>query len=608
MSSPWLLDPRIAPHALAARRGLAATCAVTLAATGASVFVAFSLAGATSRLLTGDSRPWWVPLLAALCGLFARAVLLWARDILALRTGTGVARQLRRRVLDHVLDLGPGYSWPGGAARAHAAVVDGCEHIRGYVGSYLPQAITAVTVPLVLVIVIGVQDPTVAAVIVVTLLAVPLGQRFTARLLGQRSATHWQQYEDYGAKVSDSVAGLATLAGLGATARRARVLVDEADALREATTRTMNVSLSSYIVTGGAMLLGTAGATLLASWHAAQGELPVGAVVLVLFLAAECFRPLQELQNYWHEGFYGLAAAAAVNRLLDTEPPVKDSPASDRTDVMLSDPGTPDAPREAPGFVFDDVTLRFPGATRDALTKVAAHIPAGRSTALVGLSGAGKTTLTALLLRDRDPDSGAVLLSTSHGTTDLRRIPLRQLRRLSARVSQDVVLFDGTIRENLLDAAPGPISEEHVERILAATRVDEFLPRLPAGLDSPVGERGRLLSGGQRQRIALARALLQDAPLLVLDEATSALDGENEALVTEALSTSSGPGAAGGQRTLVVIAHRLSTVAAADHVIVLEDGRVAEEGSPQELERTGGAWTRLVSTHREAMAGAGAGL
>lgn len=519
--------------------------------------------------------------------LVVRAVLLWVRDVLALRTGTLVAGRIRQQLFDHILRLGPGHEWPGGAARAHVGVVDGCEHIRGYVGSYLPQAIAAVVVPVVLLVVVALHDPLVAGVIAAMLLAVPLGRRLTSRLLGQRAAVHWQKYEDYGARVSDSVAGLSTLAGLGAAQRRSRTLSREADALREATTQNMNVSLASYVVTGAAMLLGTSGATLLAAWHTAQGKLSAGAVVLVLFLAAECFRPLQELQNYWHEGFYGLAAAGAVNRILETEPPVTDA----------TDPAPLTLHGEAPGFLLHDVALRYPGASRDAVAGVTAHVPAGKTTALVGASGSGKTTLASLLLRDRDPDAGHVLIETADGMADLRAVPLRQLRRLSARVSQDVVLLDGTIRRNLRDAAGRDLSDEDVTEVLRQSRVGEFLDQLPHGLDSEVGEGGRLLSGGQRQRIALARALLQQAPFMVLDEATSALDGENEALVTQALQSLT------PERTVVVIAHRLSTVAGADHVIVLDDGRVVEEGPPAQLETDAdGAWSRLLLAHREAMA------
>lgn len=588
----WLLDPRIAPHARSAGTGLLAISAVTLAASAASIAAAVLLAQATTRILLEDPRGPWMPLMLAVVSLALRAGLLWLRDVLALRTGTRVVRALRARLMDHLIALGPGQQTRGGAARTHLAVVDGCEHLRGYIGTYLPQALAALLVPVVLISAIAVQDLLVALVAALMLLTIPIGQRALSRLLGERARAHWEQYGEYGARITDSVAGLTTLAGLGASDRRARTLEAEADRLRDATTRNMNVSLVPTMITSAAMLLGTSGATLLAAWHAAQGSLAPGAVVLVLFLSAECFRPLQDLQRYWHEGFYGIAAAEGINAVLDTPVDVADRPGV----VPMRFVGPP-------GLALRDVSYSYPGAQRDALHGVSATIPAGRTTALVGASGSGKTTLSSLLLRDVDPTLGTVVVfdePSSHGRSgdpeawdpgelhDLRDLPLAQVRGESSRVSQDVVLFDGSLRENLVQAARPGATDAELDSAVRRARVDEFLPRLPDGLDSPVGEGGLLLSGGQRQRVALARALLQEAPLLVLDEATSALDGENEALITESLH------AHRGERTVVVIAHRLSTVADADHVIVLDAGRVVEEGAPRDLERQGGAWARMV--------------
>lgn len=574
-------DPAVAPLLRPARPGLLRTAALTLLASGAAVATAVQLATATTRILTGTGAPWW-PLLGAGLTLLLRAVLLWLRDLSAHRTGTVVVDDLRLQLLDHVAALGPGHQWPGGAARAHLTVVEGCEHLRGYIGSYIPQKLTAILVPAVLVVALAVQDLLVALTVVATVALVPLAQTTTRGILGERAQAHWLQYEAYGAKLSDSVAGLPTLASMGAVDRRSDVMSREAESLREATTKNMNASLATYIITGAAMLLGTAGATVQAAWHAAGGDLSPGAVVLVLYLSAECFRPLQDLQSYWHEGFYGLQAARSVRAVLEEAPPVADT--ADAVEIPLDGP---------PTVRVEGVTFTYPGAERPALSEVSASFPAGQVTALVGASGSGKTTLTSLLLRDVDPDHGSVLVAGR----DLRSAPLAQVRRLGARVSQDVVLLDGTVEENVRCAlrADGDADQERLlARALEDARVTEFLDRLPNGPDSPVDEGGRLLSGGQRQRVALARALVQRSPLLVLDEATSALDGENEALITEALRGHD------GSRTIVVIAHRLSTVAHADHVVVLDHGRVVEEGDPAALAQTDGWWARMVRAQQVA--------
>ncbi|UFU06461.1 ABC transporter ATP-binding protein/permease [Ruania halotolerans] len=582
-----MIDANIAPYARQAWPRLAGTAAITLLASGASIGAAFAMAAAFTHILTtGGTLPIGA-LTAAVALLLLRALLLWSRDLSALHTGTVIARTIRERLLRHIVALGPGHRWPGGRASAHLAAVDGCEHLKGYLGNYLPQALAAVLVPATLTIVLFVRDPAVAVVVIIAVATVPLAHRITKRLLGERAAAHWQAYDRYAARVSDNIAGIATLAGFGAAERRGDRLARDAETLRAATTANMNVSLSTYVLTSAAMLLGTSGATLLAAWHAAEGRLSPGDVLLVLFLAAECFRPLQDLQNYWHEGFYGLAAAGSINRILATEPQVTSAP--DAVPVDLAGP---------PGLRLREVSFTYPGTDRPSLEKVTATIPAGRTTALVGASGAGKTTLTALLLRDADPDNGSVELTTETGSHDLRRIPLDQVRQISARVSQDVVLMEGTVEENVRLAAPESATEGQVHAALDTAQVTPFLAELPAGPQSNVGEGGTNLSGGQRQRVALARALVQGAPLLVLDEATSALDGENEALISAAVRSSD------RSRTTVVIAHRLSTVAQADHVIVLGEGRVLEEGSPAELEtRPEGAWTAMVRAQRIADGG-----
>ena len=210
--------------------------------------------------------------------------------------------------------------------------------------------------------------------------------------------------------------------------------------------------------------------------------------------------------------------------------------------------------------------------------------PAGKTTAIVGPSGAGKTTVFGLLTRLADADAGQVLI----GGQDVRRMDLVALRGLFAVVSQDTALFDETIRDNVLMGAEN-VSDAALDAALRAAHVDDFLPLLSDGLDTLAGPRGSSLSGGQRQRVAIARALLRNAPILLLDEATSALDAKSEAFVQEALETLS------EGRTTLVIAHRLSTVRKADQIIVMDRGQVVEQGTHDELLALGGAYARLYA-------------
>jgi subfamily B ATP-binding cassette protein MsbA len=210
-------------------------------------------------------------------------------------------------------------------------------------------------------------------------------------------------------------------------------------------------------------------------------------------------------------------------------------------------------------------------------------VPAGTTLALVGQSGSGKSTLVSLLPRFYDPASGAVLLD-GH---DVREYSLRDLRRQISLVSQDVVLFDDSIANNIAYGALASHSRATIERAAEAAYVAEFAAELPEGLDTRVGERGALLSGGQRQRVAIARALLKDAPVLILDEATSALDTESERRIQAALAHLM------RGRTTLVIAHRLSTIEKADRIVVLRDGEIVESGNHEELLVQGGYYSVL---------------
>ncbi len=257
---------------------------------------------------------------------------------------------------------------------------------------------------------------------------------------------------------------------------------------------------------------------------------------------------------------------------------------------MRDGPSRPPAPVGGSAIRFDDVGFAYPGARRPALTGISLDIPAGATVAIVGPSGAGKTTLANLLLRFWDPASGHILIDG----VDLREFELDHLRRRISLVSQDTYLFNDTLRANVALARPDA-DEAAVRRALDEAALGEFVASLPEGLDTRVGERGVQLSGGQRQRVAIARAFLKNAPTLILDEATSHLDAVSEAQVRGALDSLM------RDRTTIVIAHRLSTVRHADLIVVLDHGRLAEVGAHAELVVRGGLYARLI--HRQ-LAGA----
>ena len=232
--------------------------------------------------------------------------------------------------------------------------------------------------------------------------------------------------------------------------------------------------------------------------------------------------------------------------------------------------------------MFDNVTLSYDGQKNSALKNISLEIPNGKITALVGPSGSGKSSILNLIPRFYDPKSGAILI----GNQNIRHLTMQSLRSKIALVNQEPILFDMSIKDNILYGNPNA-SDQEIEYASKSSASDEFITKLPEGYNTIVGEDGYSLSGGQKQRISLARAFLKDAPILLLDEATSSLDTESEHLVQEAINTLM------KNRTTLIIAHRLSTIINSDNIIVIDNGEVVESGTHSELIKNDGMYKKL---------------
>ena len=312
---------------------------------------------------------------------------------------------------------------------------------------------------------------------------------------------------------------------------------------------------------------------LAAGLPATSGGMTIGTLIAFTTLQAGIFRPLMGLLNVGAQWVSSMALFSRVFEYLDLQPEIL--PPTDPVDL---DPAT------VRGEVrLDGVSFRYAGADRDALAGVSVDVPAGSSLALVGHTGSGKSTLAALVARLHDPTAGRVTIDG----VDVRDLDPEVLASIVGVVSQETYLVHASIRENLLLAAP-EATDADLWQALAAAQVADLVASLPDGLDTIVGSRGYRFSGGEQQRIAIARTILRDPRVLVLDEATSALDNETERAVQVALETL----AAG--RTTITIAHRLSTIEGADQIVVLDDGRVVEQGRHGELLAAEGAYAGLA--------------
>jgi len=306
-----------------------------------------------------------------------------------------------------------------------------------------------------------------------------------------------------------------------------------------------------------------------ASFPSVMATLTAGSISAVFSAMLMLMRPLKSLTNVNAQFQRGMAACQTLFAILDTE--------------QEKDEGTRVADRATGNIEFRDVTFTYPGSETPALQHINLTLPAGKTVALVGRSGSGKSTLASLLTRFYDIDSGEILLD-GH---DLRDYTLPSLREQVALVSQHVHLFNDTVANNIAYARTDVFSREAIEKAAQMAHAMEFINKMDNGLDTVIGENGVLLSGGQRQRIAIARALLRDSPILILDEATSALDSESERAIQSALETLQ------QNRTTLIIAHRLSTIEKADEILLVEEGRIVERGSHQQLLQKKGAYARL---------------
>ena len=538
--------------------------AVAFGTTGAlcTLAAAIVLTSAVSQVfLDGAVLAGVLPLLglAALLAIIRSGCLL-LQEVVAQRASSGLRGALRSALTGHLLALGPLHSSSQRTGELVTAMTGGLDDIDLYVTSYQPAQRLAAIVPLLVILVVLLIDPPTALVLVLTgpvlvLLLAVIGGR--TRIISGRRAIELRWL---GAFFLDMLQGLATLRMFGRGREQVETIRAVSRQYGETTMDVLRTAFQTALVLEWGAAVATAVVAVEVSLRLIDGQMPFDRALAVLVITPEFFLPLRQLAIRYHSGSAGRAAAERLFEILDT-------PVTGRSPVTVSgaEPGAMAPTRGVPfGDVrFEDVWFSYDGRT-PALRGLDLVIPQGSVVALVGATGAGKTTCSALLLRFMDVDSGRI----SVGGTGLDEIDRSVWLGSVAWVPQRPHLFHGTVAENIRLARPDA-SDGDVRAAALAANAADFIEALPQAYATHIGEAGGRLSGGQRQRLAIARAYLKDAPFLILDEATSHLDATSEAAIGEAI-----PDLVRG-RTVLIISHRMRFAALADQVVTLADGRVA---------------------------------
>jgi ATP-binding cassette subfamily C protein CydCD len=511
------------------------------------------------------------PILGIAVVMVLRGAFDYWRIMVAHETAGAVQKRLRRTLYDRIAAMGPGRVLQQRSGALTLSLIDGVEQLETYFGQFLPQFLIALLTPILIFAVIAFIDLPIAVVMLVfgliALFAPGLWHRFDVR----RSAARQVSYESFAAEFLDSIQGLATLKAFGQSKARADKLEIEADTLFRRTMWVLATNVLSRGITDSAIACGAAAALALGAYRVEGGALSLTALLVILMLGVEIYRPMRDLRSVLHQGMVGMSAAQGIYKILDAKPDVIDAASPAKTALR-------------PELCFDNVTFRYPGTRRIVHEGLSFTVRPGERIGLVGTSGGGKSSIVRLLLRFYDPEKGTIKLDGK----DLHQLTFAEVRGMIAVVNQDTFLFHGTVADNLR-MGKAAASQAEIENAAKTANIHDFIASLPQGYDTLIGEKGIKLSGGQRQRVAIARALLRDAPILVLDEALSAVDAENEATIQAALDKLM------QGRTTLVLAHRLSSVIGCDRILVLDQGRVAEEGDHASLLHRGGIYARLMA-------------
>lgn len=576
------LDKRLVRQAQGARASLALTVGLGFLGGVTIVGQALLLSQAVSQVfLAGSTLAQVQPLVLGFLALsLVRAGLVWASEVAAARLAGWVKQELRERLAAHLLVLGPAYARGERSGELTNTAVEGIEALDAYFRQYLPQLALAALVPLTVLFFVFPLDWLSGLVLLLTAPLIPVFMVLIGQAAEALTRRQWTSLSRMSAHFLDVLQGLATLKVLGRSRDQILTIAQIGDRFRQATMGVLRVTFLSALVLEMVATLSTAVVAVQVGLRLLYGHLSFQEAFFVLLLAPEFYLPLRLLGTRFHAGMAGMAAAQRIFEVLDVEAEV----------AVEAKTRVGDAPELIPELGMEihlqDIHYAYEGRERPALNGLSLQIATGQRVALVGPTGAGKSTVAYLLLRFIEPHRGMIAVDG----LPLWSVSVQRWREQVAWVPQNPYLFHGTVAENIGLARPSAGPEE-IARAAQQAHAQAFIEALPQGYDTLIGERGARLSGGEAQRIALARAFLKDAPLLILDEATANLDPQTEALIQDAI------GHLLQGRTALIIAHRLATVYRADQIYVMSDGRVVEQGRHAGLVGQEGLYRRLVKAY-----------
>jgi len=573
-----LLGSLVAPL----RAQLALAAAVLVVSTALRVagpaLIAYGIDTALSAVI---ERSDWMPTIGVaaayvVAGVGGAALIGWY-VVVAARLTQAIMLDLRRRIFAHTQRLSLEFHESYTSGRIISRQTSDLDSIRELLDGGLDELVSGVLYSGFTLVALFLLDPWSGLLLLVTAIPLP----FLMRWFYARSQVVYRESRVVSAKVI--VAFVETMTGIRAVQAFRRERRDDAEFARLAGEyRDVNLRSRKLFATFEPALMtvatvSVAAALLVGGLRVVDGSLAVGVLLAVVLYVRNFFSPLQEIAFFVNSYQSAAAALEKVSGVLEERPTVPDA----AHPVAL--------PSARGGIRFDDVTFGY-GDGRVILPDFSLDIPAGQTVALVGTTGAGKSTLAKLVARFYDPTSGSVSLDG----VDLRSLHPRDLRRAIVMVTQEAYLFSGTVADNIALGRPDASLDE-IRAAARAVGADSFIEALPDGYDTDVNKRGGRVSAGQRQLISFARAFLADPAVLILDEATASLDIPSERLVQEALQTLL------ADRTAIIIAHRLSTVAIADRVLVMEHGRIVEDDSPASLIAGDGRFAQLHAAWRESL-------